>query len=202
MTRSTVLALALFAFAAPAFALTETDKKFLLENSEGAQYELALAQLAQQKATRPDVKAYADRLVADHATPNAALDKLLAAKGVTPTVGIQDAAHMRLTELTTQTGAAFDGKFADEAVRINAADKKRARPSSCRPSTRTSRRSSSSSPRWTASTRKARWRCRASSGRQNVSVHGGGLQARDTPTSALALNSARRSNRRRRRSRP
>ena len=124
MTRSTLLALALATFALPAWALGEADKKFLLESSEGAQYELALAQLAQQKATRPEVKAYATRLVSDHSTQNPALEKLLAAKGVTPSVGIKDEDHMRLTDLENQTGPAFDGRFVDEAVRINAEDKK------------------------------------------------------------------------------
>lgn len=124
MTRPTLLAVALTLFAAPAWALGEDDKKFLLESSEGAQYELALARLAQQKATRPDVKGYAARLVSDHSTENPALDRLLAAKGVTPSVGIKDEDHMRLNDLSNQTGPAFDGRFVAEAVRINAEDKK------------------------------------------------------------------------------
>ena len=124
MTRPTLLALALVTLAVPAWAIGEADKKFLLEDSEGAQYELALARLAQQKATRPEVKAYADRLVSDHSTENAALERLIASKGVTPSVGMTDEDRARLTELSSQTGAAFDGHFVDEAVRINAEDKK------------------------------------------------------------------------------
>ncbi len=124
--RSTLLALTLLASQAPAFAaaINEADKKFLTDDEQGARYELALAQMAQQKATRPEVKAYAARLVKDHETQNPALEKLVASQGVTPSVGMKDEDQTRLNELSNQAGPAFDGKFVDEAVRVNAKDKK------------------------------------------------------------------------------
>ena len=129
MTRPLLLAALFLVAMSPAWAqpaVGDGDKAFLVNEAQGSEYEKALAQLAQQKATRPDVKAYADRLVSDHAAQNAALAKLTAAKGVTPPVGMADADHSRLADLANQGGPAFDAAFAEEAVRINAEDKKAA----------------------------------------------------------------------------
>ena len=129
--RLTLLALALLApnLAAsltPAWAasVTNSDKQFLTDSAQGANYELALAKLAQQKATQAEVKSFADRLASDHTTQNAALEKLMAAKGVSPSTGLKAADQSRLTQMSSQSGATFDTAFANEMARINDEDKK------------------------------------------------------------------------------
>lgn len=121
-----LLAPALAAPLTPAWAasLANSDKQFLTDDAQGANYELALAKLAQQKATRAEVKSYADRLVSDHTTENAALEKLMAAKGVSPSTGLKAQDQSRLSQMSSQSGAMFDTAFVNEAVRINAKDKK------------------------------------------------------------------------------
>ncbi len=129
--RPALFALALLAptLAAPltpawAASLANSDKQFLTNDAQGANYELALAKLAQRKATRADVKSYADRLVSDHTTQNAAMEKLMAAKGISPSTGLKPKDQSRLSRMSSQSGAMFDTAFVNAMIRVNAKDKK------------------------------------------------------------------------------
>ncbi len=104
--------------------LTEADRAFLVKEAHGASYELQSAKLAVGKASRQDVKDYAAKLVRDHETYNAALEKLGRAQGVTlPTdLDAADKAHMQ--ELERASGKSFDDLYVKEASRINAEDKR------------------------------------------------------------------------------
>ena len=130
MNRSMVLAMAVLGFAGPALAqsgsLSESDKEFLTKDRRGATYELESAKLAVSKASREDVKSYAQKLVHDHSDYNAELEKLGKEQGVTlPTEpDAADKAHM--ADLEKLSGKAFDTLYVQEALRINADDKKAA----------------------------------------------------------------------------
>ena len=103
--------------------ITNTDQQFLLKDAQGGAYELAIATLAQQRSSRSDVKAYASRLITDHAAYNQALQELALAKGVTlpTTMTAQD--QVRLNSINSQAGSTADASFIEEAIRINAEDK-------------------------------------------------------------------------------
>jgi len=130
MNKGALITLLVVGFAGQAWAqsgsLSQTDKEFLIKDSRGAAYELGSAKLAVQKASSVDVKSYAEKLVKDHESFNAALEQLGKQEGVTlPTEpDATDKAHM--AELEKLSGKAFATAYVKDAVRINADDKQAA----------------------------------------------------------------------------
>jgi putative membrane protein len=110
-----------FATAANAQTLPSFDQLFLQSEARSSAYELALAQLAQDHAMRPAVKAYADTLVQDHERQDAALRDLAAKKGVTLDAGLSPQSRAKLDRLRRAHGAGFDAAFLAEARRVNGA---------------------------------------------------------------------------------
>jgi len=104
-------------------AITDQDRKFLVKNAQGSTYEKALAELATQRASRADVKAYAARLTTDHDTANQALQDLATFKGVTLPTAMTAADERRLKGMRAHTAGSFDAAFIKEAIRVNAEDK-------------------------------------------------------------------------------
>lgn len=54
-------------------AVTDDDKKFLAMAAQSDQNEIALSQLAEQKATNPAVKAFAEKMVKEHTQMTASM---------------------------------------------------------------------------------------------------------------------------------
>ena len=103
--------------------ITNSDRQFLVKDAQGSAYEVALAALAQQRSSRDDVKAYASRLLTDHAVYNQALQELASAKGIAlPTTMTADD-QVRLNSINSQSGSTADASFIEEATRINTEDK-------------------------------------------------------------------------------
>ena len=63
--------------------LSAADKSFMMEAAKGGQMEVALGQLAAQKAQNADVKKFGNRMVADHSKWNNELMALAKEEGVT-----------------------------------------------------------------------------------------------------------------------
>ena len=103
--------------------ITNGDREFLFKDAQGAAYEIALAALAQQRSSRGDVKAYASRIIADHATYNQALQELGRAKGIDLPTDMTAGDRVRLNGINAYTGSTADQSFILEAIRINAEDK-------------------------------------------------------------------------------
>ena len=104
---------------APAM-VSPADRAYLADAAQGSAYELRLAQTAAQSAKRDDVRAFAARLVHDHGAYSAALGRLAQAKGVTLPAEMKDADRTRFAAMSPYT----DDAFVNEAIRINAEDKK------------------------------------------------------------------------------
>ncbi len=104
--------------------ITSMDHQFLVKDAQGGAYEIAIAALAQQRSSRDDVKAYASRIIADHTTSNQALQELVRAKGVELPTGMTAEDQVRLNTINSQAGSTADRSFIEEAVRINAEDKR------------------------------------------------------------------------------
>lgn len=102
--------------------ITRMDHQFLVRDAQGAAYELAIAALAQQRTSREDVRAYASRLIADHAAYNQALQELARAKGVELPTEMTADDRVRLNSINSQSGGTADRSFIEEAMRINAED--------------------------------------------------------------------------------
>ena len=103
--------------------ITNTDRQFLIKDAQGGAYEIAIAALAQQRTSREDVRAYASRVIADHATYNQALQELGRAKGVELPTDMTAEDRVRLNGLNVYTGSTADRSFIEEAIRVNAEDK-------------------------------------------------------------------------------
>ena len=109
-----------------AAAASAQDRQFMAQDAQGGLYEIAIARLAQQRSSRDDVKAYAARVVADHATYNDALQALARSKGIALPTAMTAEDQARLTLMESATGAFPDAMFIQEVTRINEEDKKAA----------------------------------------------------------------------------
>ncbi len=95
------------------------DVLFMRNEATGSAYELAIAQLAQTRAVRDDVKSYAGMLVNDHEAYNGALRKLAQQKGIALPAGLTAKDQAKRDSLAKLQGVAFDRAFIREARRIN-----------------------------------------------------------------------------------
>ncbi len=129
MPRSLLMPFAVtLALAAPAAAqgssMAPADRDYLVKDAKGGAYELALAKLATERASRDDVKAYARKLVADHDTYNAALLALGKSKGLQLTTDMDMVDTAKFTALNALPNSLFDKAFLEQAVSVNADDVK------------------------------------------------------------------------------
>ena len=124
MPRPFVVLAAAAMLVGPALAQTmdSADRDYLMHDAEGAAYELNLAKLAADKATRADVKAYAGKLIADHETYNAALHALGKEKGLSLPNDMTSGDTVKLTALKALSGSLFEKAFIEQAMSINADD--------------------------------------------------------------------------------
>ena len=73
-------------------AATDDDKKFLAMAAQSDQNEIALSQLAQQKAANPAVKGFADKMVTEHTKMTGSMKPFADSWGLTAPTG-PDADH-------------------------------------------------------------------------------------------------------------
>ncbi len=99
-----------------AAALSKEDKEFITKAAQGGMLEVTLAQQIANRATSPDVKAFAHRMVADHTKLNDELKQLAAKKGVTPPTQMDEDHREDLEDITKLSGTKLDKKYADEMV--------------------------------------------------------------------------------------
>jgi len=104
--------------------IPDSQSKFLKTQSQGAAYELAIAKLAEQKATSPEIKSYAQMVAADHESLNSELHKLASSKGVDLPAEMTGKQQSELKTLQGLSGSAFDSAYKKETTRINDEDKK------------------------------------------------------------------------------
>ena len=122
MLKAMMLGAMLMLGCAGAAAAAPFDDLFVRSELQGSAYELALARLAEARATRPEVHAYAATLVNDHEAYGGALRELAQSKGIPVPPGMGAGNKQRLERLAGLRGAAFDAGFVREARRVNAED--------------------------------------------------------------------------------
>jgi putative membrane protein len=94
-----------------------TDRKFIEAAAQSGLAEIALGQLALQRARDPRLRDYARHLVADHQASNAQLQQITAARGLAlPTQPARNQLS-GLRDLQRLSGDAFDQHFLDAMVR-------------------------------------------------------------------------------------
>ena len=96
--------------------LSREDREFMSEAALGGMYEVTLGQQIEKKATNPDVRAFAAKMVNDHGKANEELKQLAAKKGFTMPAQLDDDHRESIEELTKLSGAELDKKYIDEMV--------------------------------------------------------------------------------------
>jgi hypothetical protein len=66
-----------------ASSLSSSDRNFIMKAAQGGMAEVELGQLASQRASDPQVKQFAERMVADHGKANDQLKQIASSKNVT-----------------------------------------------------------------------------------------------------------------------
>ncbi|HUR56421.1 MAG TPA: DUF4142 domain-containing protein, partial [Opitutaceae bacterium] len=90
------------------------DRRFVTKAADDGKAEVALAQLAAQRATNSEVRSFAEKLVQDHTAVNAELMSIAGAKNVKlDQDDDKDRAHKRLSK---QSGAEFDQEFVEHMI--------------------------------------------------------------------------------------
>ena len=84
---------------------------FISHAAQGGQAEVELAQLAKEKASNPEVKAYAERLERDHSKANDELKSLASSKHVTLPGSMKTYAANLKERLSKLSGAEFDRAY-------------------------------------------------------------------------------------------
>ena len=112
----TVLGLAAALLPLAAHAADDDDKKFLANAAQSDQDEIALSQLADQKATNPAVKAFAEKMVTEHTKMSASMKPFADSWGLTAPTGPDPDHQKELDKLNGLSGADFDKEYMSDMV--------------------------------------------------------------------------------------
>ena len=104
----------------PGFSMD--DQKFMKQAADGGMAEVELGQLAVEKAARPEVKKFGQRMVDDHGKANEQLKSIAGRKGVT--LPSQPSARHQATkdELSKLAGEQFDNAYMAEMLKDHQKD--------------------------------------------------------------------------------
>ena len=92
-------------------ALNPEDKGFAQKAATGGQAEVALGNLALQKASSPKVKEFAQRMVTDHTNANQELQQIAGKKDLDLPTMVPTEAQEEQDKLSKLSGAAFDKEY-------------------------------------------------------------------------------------------
>ena len=90
------------------------DRRFVTKAADDGQAEVALAQLASQRATHPDVRSFAEKLVQEHSAVNTELLGIASAKSVK--IDQDDDKDRAYKRLSRKSGADFDQEFVEHMI--------------------------------------------------------------------------------------
>src|ERR1019366_8437521 len=104
--------------------LSTADTDFILAAAQGGMTEVKLGELAAQKGTRDDVKAFGQMMVKDHTGINDDLKALAAQKGVTLPDSL-DAKHQGMVDkMSALSGSEFDNAYIAGMIKDHKMDAK------------------------------------------------------------------------------
>jgi putative membrane protein len=98
------------------------DRQFIKEAADGGMAEVELGQLAADKASRPEVKAFAERMVKDHSQANDQLKQIAAQKGVTLPSSPSAKHEAMKDKLSKLSGDAFDQAYMSSMLKDHQKD--------------------------------------------------------------------------------
>lgn len=97
-------------------SLDEADRKFIDTAAQGGMAEVAMGQLAQQRGSSAQVKAFGERMVTDHGKANDELKRVAGAKGVQLPAVLSAAHQQHANTLAQLSGAEFDRTYMKHMV--------------------------------------------------------------------------------------
>lgn len=97
-------------------ALSPDDKEFVSKAGMGGLAEVQMGNLALQKASNADVKAFGQRMVTDHSKANEELQQLATAKGVALPTELTGEMKDTYDHLASLSGAEFDTSYMKHMV--------------------------------------------------------------------------------------
>lgn len=89
----------------------DADKTFLTTAAQSDFTEIKFSELAEQKATNPRVKAYAQKMVTDHNNLEAEMKPFAEKWGVTPPTALDSEHQTKYDALSAMSGADFDKQY-------------------------------------------------------------------------------------------
>lgn len=101
---------------ATANAATDNDKKFLAMAAQSDQNEIALSKLADEKATNSNVKAFAEKMIDEHAKMTESMKPFAESWGLTPPNGPDSEHQDELNKLNGLSGGDFDKEYINQMV--------------------------------------------------------------------------------------
>ena len=99
-----------------AATLARADRQFLMQAAEAGMAEVRAGELASQKASSPQVRQFAQRMVDDHTKANRQLMQLAEAKGVKPPDEPDRAHRQSMERMQKLSGAEFDRAYMKSQV--------------------------------------------------------------------------------------
>lgn len=97
-------------------AVDKEDAKFAVAAANGGMAEVALGQLAQQKAANPKVKDFGAMMVNDHSKANDEMKALAKSKGITLPAAIDAKEQKVKDDLSAKSGSDFDKAYASDMI--------------------------------------------------------------------------------------
>ena len=100
------------------------DNDFMVKAAQGGLSEVNMGNLAAQKATNADVKAFGNRMVTDHSKANDELKQLAATKGVVLPGDVDAEQKKTMDAMSAKSGKDFDKAYMDDMVKDHEKDVK------------------------------------------------------------------------------
>lgn len=102
--------------AGAAMKVDKDDADFAVKAGNGGMAEVAMSKLAQQKATNPDVKAFAAKMITDHTKANDKLMALAKQKNITLPATVSNDEQKEMDDMGKKSGKDFDKAYVSEMV--------------------------------------------------------------------------------------
>lgn len=102
--------------------MSSADTTFAMKAAQGGMAEVKLGQLAVDKASNPDVKAFGQRMIDDHTKANDQLKSICSAENMTPPTDIGAKDQATYDKLSKLSGPAFDKAYMKDMVKDHEID--------------------------------------------------------------------------------
>jgi putative membrane protein len=103
-------------------ALSSADRTFVEKAASGGMAEIQAAQVAQQKASSPQVKQFASRMITDHTQANNELQQIAQQENIDVPSQPSQQDRSSVQRLGGMTGSAFDRSYAQDELRDHQQD--------------------------------------------------------------------------------